>query len=506
MGKKANTTVANTPLIQIHDSDSDSEPQKHPGHKEKKVQESLQQPEHRKRHHTKSEKDSGTLSLDSIISLEKRVGELGCIPKNLVTKPTGKLSKEQLLKILCDDTSSSSAIKDAVLNSCLLIEGFYSDILKEISSFGPRRKILALEGVISSVEMMHSDAEKESTAMAEASTKLEKALNTGINEMEQLKEQEITLRKQLEQLAKTRTAAEENITKMQAELLTVQQILTLVDNQAQALGEFRSSIHKELDTAKQTASYVGEVIKKCHSLRSLSIDNVSDLLMELGLGTHIESFRKGGVSGELLEQINDTDLITLGIFNLIERKKLLHAVWSVNLVGAVHPIPISSSQMQQVVNWDTQAVAKWLSEVGLVSFVPAFGAVTGIVLLHLCDSDIRELGISSLADKKKLLSGITALRSEVEKAFTDTYQPPLNEKLQEEPPASMLCPITMALMREPVIASDGQLYERSAIEAWLKTHNTSPMTGAQMANNTLTSCIPIRSDIREWAKQHGVNL
>jgi hypothetical protein len=41
--------------------------------------------------------------------------------------------------------------------------------------------------------------------------------------------------------------------------------------------------------------------------------------------------------------------------------------------------------------------------------------------------------------------------------------------------ASFLCPITHELMTDPVIDPDGNSYERSAIENWLKEHSTSPI-------------------------------
>jgi hypothetical protein len=40
-------------------------------------------------------------------------------------------------------------------------------------------------------------------------------------------------------------------------------------------------------------------------------------------------------------------------------------------------------------------------------------------------------------------------------------------------------------MRDPVIAADGHTYEQEAIEAWLRSHNTSPMTNAQLSNRTV---------------------
>ena len=39
-----------------------------------------------------------------------------------------------------------------------------------------------------------------------------------------------------------------------------------------------------------------------------------------------------------------------------------------------------------------------------------------------------------------------------------------------------ICPITQEVMKEPVIDSEGNTYEKSAILEWLKSTNTSPVT------------------------------
>ena len=41
--------------------------------------------------------------------------------------------------------------------------------------------------------------------------------------------------------------------------------------------------------------------------------------------------------------------------------------------------------------------------------------------------------------------------------------------------SSFLCPITRELMTDPVIDRDGNSYERSAIENWVRQHGTSPI-------------------------------
>ena len=59
------------------------------------------------------------------------------------------------------------------------------------------------------------------------------------------------------------------------------------------------------------------------------------------------------------------------------------------------------------------------------------------------------------------------------------------------------CPITLAVMQDPVIAGDGHSYERAAIEHWLRNHRTSPLTGCIMPNSTLLPNHRLRTLIRD---------
>ena len=58
--------------------------------------------------------------------------------------------------------------------------------------------------------------------------------------------------------------------------------------------------------------------------------------------------------------------------------------------------------------------------------------------------------------------------------------------------SSLHCPITKQLMTDPVFTMDGQTYERSAIEEWLKTNDTSPATGKRLpSNKRITLTLPL---------------
>ena len=62
-------------------------------------------------------------------------------------------------------------------------------------------------------------------------------------------------------------------------------------------------------------------------------------------------------------------------------------------------------------------------------------------------------------------------------------KPPSSESVEEE----LCCPITCVLMLDPVIAADGQTYERAAIEHWLQSHGTSPLSGQRLEHMRLTA-------------------
>jgi hypothetical protein len=64
-------------------------------------------------------------------------------------------------------------------------------------------------------------------------------------------------------------------------------------------------------------------------------------------------------------------------------------------------------------------------------------------------------------------------------------------------PPEFMCPITMEIMADPVVAADGFTYERSAIETWLRNHATSPKTNVQMADNNLVANTTLKVMIQD---------
>ncbi|KAK2642558.1 hypothetical protein Ddye_024321 [Dipteronia dyeriana] len=72
-------------------------------------------------------------------------------------------------------------------------------------------------------------------------------------------------------------------------------------------------------------------------------------------------------------------------------------------------------------------------------------------------------------------------------------------------PKDFCCPISLDLMRDPVIISTGQTYDRSSIARWMEEgHCSCPKTGQMLAHTRLVSNRALRNLIVQWCTAHGV--
>jgi len=65
-------------------------------------------------------------------------------------------------------------------------------------------------------------------------------------------------------------------------------------------------------------------------------------------------------------------------------------------------------------------------------------------------------------------------------------------------PDDYLCPITLELMRIPVVLSDGHIYEKKAIKKWLQKHDTSPLTGLLLPNKKIVPDLELKKKIESF--------
>ena len=59
-------------------------------------------------------------------------------------------------------------------------------------------------------------------------------------------------------------------------------------------------------------------------------------------------------------------------------------------------------------------------------------------------------------------------------------------------------------MHDPVVCTDGHTYEKKAIETWLLTNNTSPLTNLSLTSKFLLPNHSLRILIQSHCETHGL--
>lgn len=67
-------------------------------------------------------------------------------------------------------------------------------------------------------------------------------------------------------------------------------------------------------------------------------------------------------------------------------------------------------------------------------------------------------------------------------------------------PRHFVCPITLNIMEDPVIAGDGHTYERHAIQEWIRRRGQSPITKAPVSTSSLIPNYNLKSQIDEFQR------
>ena len=67
-------------------------------------------------------------------------------------------------------------------------------------------------------------------------------------------------------------------------------------------------------------------------------------------------------------------------------------------------------------------------------------------------------------------------------------------------PKEFICPISLSIMRVPVVCSDGHTYEKDAIEEALRYKNESPLTREVMYATSLRVNYALRDSIENWLR------
>ncbi|KAE8723361.1 U-box domain-containing protein 15 [Hibiscus syriacus] len=108
--------------------------------------------------------------------------------------------------------------------------------------------------------------------------------------------------------------------------------------------------------------------------------------------------------------------------------------------------------------------------------------------------------VIEILDKFKRILGM-----EVANIFEESIKPKMLERSESLViPHEFLCPITLELMRDPVIIASGQTFERESIQKWFDSNNrTCPKTRENLAHLSLVPNHALKNLITQWREKNN---
>ncbi|WCJ44707.1 U-box domain-containing protein 15 [Euphorbia peplus] len=124
---------------------------------------------------------------------------------------------------------------------------------------------------------------------------------------------------------------------------------------------------------------------------------------------------------------------------------------------------------------------------------------------------VRERGGNSSLNMDQIIDLLNKFKNIMGMEITNILTSPIMPRLEKSPsliiPHEFLCPITLEIMRDPVIIASGQTYERDSIQKWFHSnHRTCPKTRQTLPHTSLAPNFALKNLIMEWCKDHNFHL
>ncbi|XP_043260179.1 liprin-beta-1 isoform X2 [Colletes gigas] len=268
------------------------------------------------------------------------------------------------------------------------------------------------------VSVLSDQVDAQSTKIQELETllrekkdslrRMEEALQKEVLSRSALETQKLELLSSLSEMKLRQTNLEhENLALRNAGLVSNEERFGRHTSQYSSLPRPPSSSKKGVVFAEEEKTIIGDSksgIETQKPLADLSMEEIEDWLVNLGLECYAGELRRWGATGSKLLDCSQQQIEReLEIKNVLHRKKLLYAIESEKYGGLEF---LGSDKM------DNAAVLRWLDDIGLPQHKDAFqnGKVDGRMLHRLTTEDLLTLGVTAQLHAASLRRGIQVLR------------------------------------------------------------------------------------------------
>ncbi len=76
-----------------------------------------------------------------------------------------------------------------------------------------------------------------------------------------------------------------------------------------------------------------------------------------------------------------------------------------------------------------------------------------------------------------------------------------DEDFGDDIPQDFVCPLSLSIMKEPVMASDGHTYEKEKIQTWMRQKKISPISRAELLPHFFPNLL-LKNQIDDWKKAY----
>lgn len=129
---------------------------------------------------------------------------------------------------------------------------------------------------------------------------------------------------------------------------------------------------------------------------------------------------------------------------------------------------------------------------------PAASMLNGFVaVIRYCRFLLFEFGNDEDEDQLRILNSTMMKKGLITQGIADAFV---------AIPKDFCCPISLDLMKDPVIVSTGQTYDRASITRWMQGgHCTCPKSGQMFVNSKLVPNRALRNLMKQWCLANGIS-
>eukprot|EP01091_Cochliopodium_minus_P009063 TRINITY_DN2164_c0_g1_i2.p1 TRINITY_DN2164_c0_g1~~TRINITY_DN2164_c0_g1_i2.p1 ORF type:complete len:487 (+),score=114.68 TRINITY_DN2164_c0_g1_i2:35-1495(+) len=173
---------------------------------------------------------------------------------------------------------------------------------------------------------------------------------------------------------------------------------------------------------KETSNSQEEFARK--TISDLSAEEVCFWVGSIGFQQYAPKFLENEISGDILLELTENDLLSIGIKNNHHCEMILKEIQKFSIIKNQQILFHNNLPDNDPILWSVEDVSKYMKSIGFQEYIQTFeeNLIDGKVLFDLDDKDLIEMGMESTGHRKKLLSHCEIYLQTIKKPKTHGFK------------------------------------------------------------------------------------